>query len=215
MASILSIHASPHGAASRGATLALQAVANLQAADPSLALVERDLSALSHANIPQAYSEAVLAQQPDDHAAFALSETLISEVEDAAFITIATPMHNYTVPASLKLWIDLVLRHRRSFASANGVKTGLLGDRPVLVVVTAGGLVTGPGAVQPNHLTGYLTDVLATVGISDVRFVYLEGLVNPVQADIAMAQGIRMISEDPAFGSRQGNPPAMARAVNR
>lgn len=215
MASILSIHASPHGAASRGATLAWQAVANLQAADPSLALVERDLSALSLATVPQAYSEAVLAQQPDDHAAFAFSETLISEVEDAAFITIATPMHNYTVPACLKLWIDLVLRHRRSFASANGVKTGLLGDRPVLVVVTAGGLVTGPGAVQPNRLTGYLTDVLATVGISDVRFVYLEGLVNPVQAYIAMAQGIRMISEDPAFGSRRGNPTAMAQAVNR
>jgi Acyl carrier protein phosphodiesterase len=211
MASILSIFASPYGAASRGATLAAQAVANLQAADPSLSLVERDLSALPRAIVPQAYSEAVLAQQPADHAAFALSETLIGEVEDAAFITIATPMHNYTVPACLKLWIDLVLRHSRSFAPVNGVKTGLLGDRPALVVVTSGNRVTGKGAGQPDHLTGYLTDVLSTVGISNLRFIYLEGLVNPVQAGMTITEGARAILHDPVFGSK----PAMARAANR
>ncbi|MBT0668945.1 NAD(P)H-dependent oxidoreductase [Novosphingobium profundi] len=214
MASILSILASPYGAASRGATLAAQAAANLQAADPSLALVERDLSTLARSVIPSSYADAVLARQPSEHAAFDLSETLIREVEDAAFITIATPMHNYTVPASLKLWIDLVLRHSRSFAPVNGVKTGLLGDRPVLVVVTSGGAVTGKEAGQPDHLTGYLTDVLSTIGISDVRFIYLEGLVNPVQAGIAMAAGARAMLQDPVFAGRQGGESAMAHAVN-
>lgn len=214
MASILSILASPYGGASRGATLAAQAVANLQAADPSLALVERDLSTLPRAAIPQAYSDAVLARHPDDHPAFDLSETLIREVEDANFVIIATPMHNYTVPACLKLWIDLVLRYGRSFAPVNGVKTGLLGDRPVLVAVTAGGLVTGPGAAQPDHLTGYLTDVLSTVGISDVRFIYLEGLVNPVQAGQVVVEGARAMLQDLVFGSRQTGRPGMMRMVS-
>ncbi|RIV91186.1 flavodoxin family protein [Aurantiacibacter xanthus] len=215
MASILSILASPYGAASRGATLAAQAVANLQAADPSLALVERDLSTLSRSVIPSSYADAVLARQPSDHPAFGLSETLIREVEDAAFITIATPMHNYTVPACLKLWIDLVLRHSRSFAPVNGVKTGLLGDRPVLVVVTSGGAVTAQDAGQPDHLTGYFTDVLSTIGISDVRFVYLEALVNPVQAGKAIAEGAKAILQDPVFGSRQDSVPVMAWAANK
>ena len=123
-------------------------------------------------------------------------------------------MHNYTVPACLKLWIDLVLRHSRSFAPVSGVKTGLLGDRPVLVVVTSGGAVTGQDAGQPDHLTGYLTDVLSTIGISDVRFIYLEGLVNPVQTGITVAAGTRVMPQDPVFGSRRGGEPAMARAVN-
>lgn len=213
MASILSITASPYGTASRGATLAAQAVAHLRATDPSLSLVDRDLSVFSNAAIPPPYSEALLARQPHDHPAFDLSETLIREVEDAAFITIATPMHNYTVPACLKLWIDLVLRHGRSFTSVNGVKTGVLGDRPVLVIVTAGGLVTGEGVVQPNHLTGYLTDVLSTIGISNVRFIYLEGLVDPVQAAEAVARGAQAMLYDPVFGDMRTGKQAMTQAV--
>lgn len=200
MASILSILASPYGAASRGAKLAARAAANLRAGDPSLAIVERDLSALPRAVISPAYSDAVLARQPDDHSAFELSEALIREVEDAAFITIAAPMHNYTVPACLKLWIDLVLRHGRSFATVGGVKSGLLGNRPVLVVVTAGGPITGQRGGQPDHMTGYLTDVLSTLGMADVRFIYLDGLVNPVQAGQALLEGAEAMLQDQVFG---------------
>ncbi|MDM0022482.1 NAD(P)H-dependent oxidoreductase [Variovorax saccharolyticus] len=36
----------------------------------------------------------------------ARSEVLIRELEQADCLVIATPMHNDTVPAALKLWID-------------------------------------------------------------------------------------------------------------
>lgn len=212
MASILSITASPYGAASRGATLAAQAVAHLRAADPLLSHVTRDLSVFSNAEVPPSYSDALLARQPHDHPAFDLSETLIREVEDAAFITIATPIHNYTVPACLKLWIDLVLRHGRSFTSLHGEKTGVLGNRPVLVIVTAGGFVTGQRVTQPDHLTGYLTNVLSTIGITDLRFIYLEGLIDPAQAAEAMARGAQAMLQDPVFGAGRAGQQAVTQA---
>lgn len=202
MTSILLITASPYGSSSRGAQLALQAVANLQAQDPSLTLVERDLSALADATIHSDYSDAVVGRQSHDVEIFALSEQLIRELEDAAYLIVATPMHNYTVPATLKLWIDFVLRYGRSFAPVDGIKTGLLKDRPTLIVVTAGGIVSGPGRLQPDHLTGYFTDVLATVGVRDLKFVYLDGLVNPARAEQVAADGARAITIDPVFGAQ-------------
>jgi FMN-dependent NADH-azoreductase len=201
MASILLITASPYGGASRGAILAKQAVANLQRHNPALKLVERDLSALANAAIHSEYAEAIVSGETHDAEAFVLSEQLIRELEDAAFVVLATPMHNYTVPASLKMWIDFVLRYGRSFAPVDGIKTGLLKDRPTLVVVTAGGIVSGEGRFQPDHLTAYFGDVMSTVGIHNLKFIYLDGLANPARAEQVSADGAQMIAEDEVFGN--------------
>jgi len=198
MAYILLVTASPYGSASRGAKLAAEAIANLQAADPSLHVVERDLSAL--AALPPQYADAIVARAGHEAEAFAGSEELIRELEEASYLVIATPMHNYTVSASLKLWIDYVLRFGRSFAPIDGIKTGLLRDRPTLAVVTSGGLIKHPGATQPDHLTGYLTDVLSTIGIRDLRFLYVEGLANPAFAEESSIAAGRALDADPAFG---------------
>jgi FMN-dependent NADH-azoreductase len=138
--------------------------------------------------------------KPHDSEAFILSETLIRELEQTDRLIIATPMHNYTVPASLKLWIDYVLRYGRTFATEEGQKYGLLANRPTLIIVTSGGLVSPPAAMQPDHLTGYLRDVFATLGITDLRFVYLEGLVRHDMSDAIVAAGWDAIIEDHAFG---------------
>lgn len=201
MASILLITASPYGGASRGAVLAMKAVENLQRSHPSLNLVERDLSALATATIHSNYANAIVGGQPHDAEAFILSEQLIRELEDAAFVVIATPMHNYTVPASLKMWIDFVLRHGRTFAPIDGIKTGLLKDRPTLVIVTAGGIVSGEGRFQPDHLTGYLGDVMSTIGIQDLKFIYLDGLASPARAERVAADATQAIELDEAFGA--------------
>ena len=87
-------------------------------------------------------------------------------------------MHNFTVPAALKLWIDYVLRIHRSFAATPEGKVGLLQDRPTLVLVSAGGFYQGVRARQPDFLTVYLRHVLSTLGITEVAFVHLQGLAH-------------------------------------
>jgi FMN-dependent NADH-azoreductase len=200
MSSVLLLNASPAGAASRGFALADEAVANLRWNDGNIAVVSRDLTAEPLAPVSFDYASAIVGGQPFDAPAFDQSERLIREIEASDYLVIATPMHNFTVPAALKLWIDNVLRHSRSFAPSPEGKLGLLGDRPVLVIVSSGDRVMGDSVRQPDHLTGYLTDVLATLGMTDVRFVYLEGVMRPDLTEQVMAAGRAAIDRDTAFG---------------
>jgi FMN-dependent NADH-azoreductase len=111
---------------------------------------------------------------------FGKSEGLIQDLEQAAAVVIATPMHNYTVPAVLKAWIDQVVRIHRSFASTPAGKVGKLRDRPVFIVIASGGWFSGPSPTgapaQPDFLTPYLRAVLNTIGLWDIHFLALEGV---------------------------------------
>ncbi|MEI4488347.1 NAD(P)H-dependent oxidoreductase [Frigidibacter sp. MR17.14] len=200
MTSVLFLSASPLGADARSHATALAAVRRLRGSDPNLRLIERDLTRLALGDISRAYADAIVGRAPPDHPAFALSETLIREIEAAQAIILATPMHNFTVPAALKVWIDLVLRAGRSFGIRDGRKVGLLADRPVTVVAASGSLL-GPEARQPDHLTGYLTDVFATMGIRDLSFTYLDGLADPERAAARLARARDRIAQDARFGA--------------
>ena len=68
----------------------------------------------------------------DDDPRFALSEYLIAELDAADIVVIGTPMNNFTVPSTLKAWIDHIVRIRRTFRSTPAGKVGLLRDRPVI-----------------------------------------------------------------------------------
>lgn len=105
-----------------------------------------------------------------------LSERLIAELEAADFVVIGTPMNNFTVPSTLKAWIDHIVRIRRTFRSSPEGKIGLLRDRPLIVVSAHGGYCgdTPPG--QPDFLTPYLRAIFATIGIETVDFLRLEGM---------------------------------------
>jgi FMN-dependent NADH-azoreductase len=121
------------------------------------------------------------------------SEWLIRDLEAADILVIATPMHNYSVPAVLKAWVDQVVRIHRTFTSTPGGKVGKLHDRPAWLVVASGGWFSGPspsGApAQPDFLTGYVRAILATIGIHDLTVLTLEGVTRgPEIADAAFVR---------------------------
>lgn len=105
----------------------------------------------------------------------ARSEELIEELEGADIVVIATPMHNFTVPAALKLWIDHIVRVRRTFSVTPDGKVGMLRDRPVFIAVSSGGRFSGERARQPDFLTPYLQAILGTVGLHDLTFFSVQG----------------------------------------
>ncbi|MFQ2384807.1 FMN-dependent NADH-azoreductase [Aeromonas dhakensis] len=135
MNQVLLINASAQGAASHANRLALDLVACLRQAHPALALVERPVGTDPLPALSQAYVQALTTATPFDAPELALSETLIRELEQSDALLIATPLHNFTLPAALKLWIDYVLRIHRTFQSSAEGKLGLLADRPVYVLV--------------------------------------------------------------------------------
>lgn len=85
-------------------------------------------------------------------------------------------MHNFTVPSVLKAWIDHVVRAHRTIKLTPQGKVGLVGNKRTFIVVSSGGHHTSKPAWQPDFLTPYLTEILRTIGIIDVHFIYLEAM---------------------------------------
>jgi len=179
MKTILYISCSPRAPASHSLIFAEEFLARLQQHHPAATIRRRDLAANPPTVVDAAFSNAILdpASPPE---AFPQSETLIRELEDADGLVIATPMHNFTVPAVLKAWIDQIVRIHRTFKSTPAGKVGTLRDRPVYIVIASGGWFSGPSPTgtpaQPDFLTPYLTTILNTIGLRDIHILALEGV---------------------------------------
>jgi FMN-dependent NADH-azoreductase len=175
---ILHISCSPRGHASGSYRLSERIVAELLTRHPQAAVIARPLWQAPEVHIDAAYAVALAAGQAAPtgllSAALATSEAWIGELETADCLVIATPLHNFTVPAALKTWIDHVVRIGRTFMPTAQGKAGLLADRPVYVAVSAGGYRTGERARSPDFLEPYLRAILATIGLKNLHFFSLE-----------------------------------------
>ena len=200
MREILLINASPRPDTSLGYQLANELLGALHHRQPDVIVTKRDLQSATLRPLDHHYAEALTRRTADTDPVFTLSEQLIVELERSDAVLIATPMHNFTLPAALKLWIDHVVRIGRTFAATPDGKVGLLADRPVYVIVSSGGFHRGAKARQPDFLTAYLRHVLSTIGLFNVQFVYLEGLVtgeDTVRSEVEAAR--RRLLLEPMF----------------
>ncbi|MFP3555432.1 NAD(P)H-dependent oxidoreductase [Paraburkholderia sp. SIMBA_049] len=171
---ILFVNASPHSQLSHGYGLAREMI-DMLGKSADISVVERDLNSQPLPPITENYARAIVSSDPDA-SQFDVSELLIREIETTDALVINTPMHNFTVPAALKLWIDYVLRVHRTFAVTPEGKVGLMRDRPTFVIVASGGFHSGERAWQGDFLTPYLRYALSSIGLKSVDFVLLQGL---------------------------------------
>jgi len=102
-----------------------------------------------------------------------LSDTLIDELEHSDAIVIATPMHNFTVPAPLKAYFDIIIRAGKTFKYTSNGPEGMLTDRPVMLISCSGGCYHG---TKSDFLTPYLNHILNFIGIKNITSVAAEGL---------------------------------------
>jgi FMN-dependent NADH-azoreductase len=156
--------------------IAREVVAGITRLRPEARIVERDLAADPPPHPDRALYDAILSSATDEDPRFALSERLIAQLEAADIVVIGAPMNNFTVPSTLKAWIDHIVRIRRTFRSTPAGKIGLLRDRPVIIVTAHGGYCGDAPPAQPDFLTPYLRAIFATIGICQVEFLRLEGL---------------------------------------
>ncbi|WP_438869823.1 FMN-dependent NADH-azoreductase [Pseudomonas sp. L1(2025)] len=181
---------SPHGKAAQTFKLARALLNDLV---PGAEVIERDYGSQTLAPLTREYANALTTPGGLSGSATALSEQLIVELEACDLLIVCTPVHNFTVPAALKVWIDHVVRIHRSFTvNAQFEKVGLLKDRRTFVLVSSGNARKGH---EPDFLTPYMTTILSTVGIHSVDFVYLGAMVRGEEAVArAVEQAHRQLS---------------------
>jgi FMN-dependent NADH-azoreductase len=176
MKTILHVSCSPRGEAAESLRLSRNILGFLLQAHPEAVVVERSIGGVE---IPWIDADYATSQQSladvSQTGSMATSEALVQELERADIVLIGTPMHNMTVPAALKAWIDHVVRARRTFDVTPAGKVGLLRDRPVFVAVASGGKFSGERARQPDFLAPYLQAVLGMIGLHDLTFFSVQG----------------------------------------
>lgn len=211
MTRILRIDCSPRGAISHSRRLADEMMEEL--ARHGGDIVRRDLARDPPPIVDAAFAAAMMVHQTAKSArgvaALQPSERLIGELEACDLLVLSTPMHNFTVPALLKAWIDQVVRFGRTFRSTPEGKIGLLANRPTFVLVASGGYIIGARARQPDFLTPYLTAILGTIGIHDVNFVHIDGMTRDLDQRIARARDAMRahMARHLARGNRAGTAP--------
>ena len=198
---LLHIDSSILGEASASRAVSRALVAAWSAAHPDTAIMSRDLAASLP---PHMTADLVtgLATEPDRRtpaqaAAVALSDTLIAEAEAADVIVIGAPMYNFSIPSTLKAWIDHVVRVQRTVRyTAEGQVEGLLTGKRVFVVASRGGIYSEGPRQAFDFQEPYLRTILGFVGLTDTTFIRVEGLgMGPEAAAEGLARAHRMVAE--------------------
>ncbi|MBD2796774.1 FMN-dependent NADH-azoreductase [Xenorhabdus sp. 18] len=130
--------------------------------------------------VPVLDGELVSALRPSDAAlterqktVLALSDKLVSELKTHDVIVITAPMYNFTIPTQLKTYFDLIARVGVTFQYTENGPEGLLKGKRAVILTSRGGIYKNSPA---DVMTPYLRTFLGFIGITDVEFVFAEGL---------------------------------------
>ena len=107
-----------------------------------------------------------------DRETLAFSDELVAELEAADIIVIGAPIYNFSIPATLKAWIDMIARARRTFRYTDDGVEGLLRNKKTYVLIPSGGVELGSPV---DFVTPYLRFILGFVGLDDVEFIGAQG----------------------------------------
>jgi FMN-dependent NADH-azoreductase len=186
MKTVLQLNASLFGEQGQSSRLASSLVSRLL--EPTDRLIGRDLAVEAVPHLTAERFAALTTPEPDrtelQRAVVAYSDQLIDELRAADVIVLGLPMYNFGVPSSLKAYFDHIARAGVTFRYTAQGPQGLLTGKKAYVLATRGGRYTGTPA---DTETPYVRDFLAFLGITDVEFIYAEGLaISPENKSTAL-----------------------------
>lgn len=177
MTTLLQINTSLFSAGGQSTQLANDFVQNWQRSHEDAKVIVRDLTAdpVPHldANRFTAFLTSAEQRSAEQREIVAYSDALIDELKHADVVVLGLPMYNFGIPSSLQAYFDHLARAGITFkCTANG-PVGFLQGKRVVVFATRGGKHAGTSS---DSVTGQVRNFLRLLGITDVEFVYAEGL---------------------------------------
>jgi FMN-dependent NADH-azoreductase len=177
MKTLLKLDTSIFGENGASSRLTKDFVIRWLAAHPAARVIERDLATDP---VPHLTAEAFGGfiakpgeRTPEQHKAVELSDTLIDELRRADVLVLGLPMYNFGLPSTLKAYFDYIGRTGETFRYTENGPEGLLTGKKAYVFATRGGVY---GGAAGETETSYVSQFLSFLGITDVEFVYAEGL---------------------------------------
>ncbi|MFZ4551299.1 MAG: FMN-dependent NADH-azoreductase [Aquabacterium sp.] len=187
---ILQINASARTEGANSTRVANRVTERLLAQNPGALVTVRDLAVTPHPVLDGAALGALFTpteqRTPAQAARVAMDDALIAEVQAHDVIVLGVPMYNFGVPVQLKSWFDAIARSGVTFRyTANGPE-GLINGKKVFVAFARGGIYRGTPA---DSQTPYIQTILGFLGMTDVKFIFAEGLnMGPEAVEKGFAQ---------------------------
>ena len=177
MSNILYITASIRGDESVSRSLGQKLVDKL-AKRQNATVVTRDLAKNDLPYIDADRFAANLAPYADrsteQHELAKIADELIEELQQADIIVFSVPVYNFSVPATVKAWADLVARAGTTFRYTENGPEGLLTGKKVYLTAATGGTPIGS---EVDFMSPWLKFFLGFLGMNDVEIVAADGIM--------------------------------------
>ena len=174
---IVQINASARSADANSTKLANAITARLTARNPGAVVELRDLAKTPHPVLDEPALGALFTpadqRSAEQSARVSLDDALIAQVQSADVIVLGVPMYNFGIPVQLKTWLDAIARVGVTFRYTATGPEGLVKGKKVYVALARGGLYRDTPA---DSQVPYLKTILGFLGMTDVEFIYAEGL---------------------------------------
>jgi FMN-dependent NADH-azoreductase len=145
---------------------------------PDGVVIQRDLSATVIPLITDDWNATHLEQSkltPAQQSYLSTSDELIEELEAADTVVIGAPMYNFTIPSSLKAWIDQIVRLGKTVGYGPNGPQGLLAKKKVVIITFRGSAYEkGTAREAFDFQEPYLRHVLGFIGLTDVTFIHAD-----------------------------------------
>jgi FMN-dependent NADH-azoreductase len=197
---ILQINASARAESGNSTRLANTVTAHLKNRHPAAEVEVRDLAKnplpfLDEAGVTALFTPADQ-RTPEQVARISLDEAMIARVQAADVLVLGVPMYNFGVSVQLKSFIDSIARAGVTFRYTEAGPEGLIKGKRVYVACARGGVYRDTPA---DSQTPYLRQVLGFLGMTDVEFIYAEGMaLGPESVEQAFAAAEVTIANLPA-----------------
>lgn len=194
MSTLLQIKSSIFSDGGQSSLLAARFVDAWRKSNPGGKVVIRDLAREPVPHLDAARFGAFIAKPeertPAQKAVIDHSDALIDELKRADVVVLGLPLYNFGLPSTLKAYFDHVARAGVTFRYTEKGPVGLLAGKKVYVFAARGGMYAG----TPNETqTPYLRTFLGFLGMTDVEFIYAEGLAI---SEASKAQGLARANAD-------------------
>lgn len=195
MTKLLHIDTSIQTSNSVSRTLSAAIVARFKETQQSLEIIYRDLAAhplphLTEAVFSSYHNVDLVGVTPSQRADIDESAKVLTEFLTAEIIVIGVAFYNYSIPSSLKAWIDRIVVAGKTFQYSPNGPIGHAGGKRVIVTIARAGIFSeGSPSAHREHAERYLRDIFSFIGIDNLEVVVAEGLAYGPEASAAVMQG--------------------------
>lgn len=181
MAHILHIDSSPRGDRSISRSLTKTFITAWQEHHPNDSITYRDIGHHPTPHVDEAWIAASFTPPeyvtPEMAIGVQESEVLIDELIAADYYAIGVPMYNFSIPSTLKAYLDQVVRVNRTFAITEQGYEGLLKNKRMVIISARGGsYAPGTPMAEYDFQEPYLRAIFGMIGVTDVTVIHAENL---------------------------------------